>query len=450
MLHLAHSKPQIPRTKRFPIAYTRNKSVTSNLISTSVPPRTLTQSIAQNLKPSRLRNSANHVGVMSKYFDTPSRANREFPERNTQFTTHRCRDTSTSVFHFASAHLGPIASSLAPAHVRVLSEYSDRSNQTNRDFLEENTRFDTAACKRTLTSFLNLRGARIPRKHLSRPTRYRPAMLLTKHNRPWKHLETMPDLPAYNRLRACRYGQILYNVHDMYIGRSLDLYGEFSEGEVDLFRQMTKPGHTVVEVGANIGAHTVFFARQVGPRGRVIAFEPQRIIFQTLCANVALNSLTNVECFQHAVGSAAGTIVVPPLDYTQDDNYGGLALGGFSDGESVPVVTLDSLALPKLNVLKIDVEGMEHSVLTGAAETLNRCRPILYVENDRADRSDELIRLLDSLEYNLYWHMPPLFNPHNFAGNGVNVFGQIISKNMIAVHRTVPQKLDGFEPVRVP
>ena len=243
---------------------------------------------------------------------------------------------------------------------------------------------------------------------------------------------------------------MVYNAHDAYIGRSLDLYAEYSEGEVDLFRQMARPGNVVVEAGANLGAHTVFFARHVGSTGRVIAFEPQRVIFQTLCANLALNSLTNVECYQQAVGDTPGMLLVPPLDYTQDNNFGGLALGGFTQGEPVPVVTLDSLQLPRLNVLKIDVEGMEQSVLRGATETLARCRPILYVENDRADRSDDLIRLLDSLDYNLYWHMPPLFNPHNFAGNAVNVFGQIISKNMIGVHRSVPQKLEGFESIRVP
>ena len=87
---------------------------------------------------------------------------------------------------------------------------------------------------------------------------------------------------------------MLYNEHDIYIGRSLDLYGEFSEGECDVFRQLIQPGWTVLELGANIGSHTVFLAKRVGPSGRVIAFEPQRIVFQTLCANIALNNLLNV------------------------------------------------------------------------------------------------------------------------------------------------------------
>ena len=56
---------------------------------------------------------------------------------------------------------------------------------------------------------------------------------------------------GWNRLKDCRHGRMLYNVNDRYIGRSLDLYGEFSEAEVELFRQIVRPGDIVVEVGAN-------------------------------------------------------------------------------------------------------------------------------------------------------------------------------------------------------
>ncbi len=121
----------------------------------------------------------------------------------------------------------------------------------------------------------------------------------------------------FNRLKQCRHGQMLYNIHDMYIGRSLDLYGEFSEGEIDLFRQVVRPGAVVLEIGANIGSHTIFLAAQVGAGGAVLAFEPQRVVFQTLCANLALGSHSNVYAFQQAVGAAAGSIVVPSIDYHQ-------------------------------------------------------------------------------------------------------------------------------------
>lgn len=257
-------------------------------------------------------------------------------------------------------------------------------------------------------------------------------------------------MQPFNRQKSCRRGQMLYNFHDQYIGRALELYGEFSEGEIDMFVQMVRPGQVVLEIGANIGAHTVFFSQQVGPSGQVIAFEPQRVVFQTLCANVALNSLTNVFCFQQAVGEQPGTIIVPPLDYTQDNNYGGLALGNFEYGESVPVVTIDSLALKRCHMVKIDVEGMERAVLGGAVETLTRLKPLLYVENDRADKSAELVRFIDSLGYAMYWHKPPLFNPQNFLQNPVNHYPNIVSKNMVCVHRSVAGNIDGFDPVVVP
>ena len=125
---------------------------------------------------------------------------------------------------------------------------------------------------------------------------------------------TLAEFEAFNRQKACRHGQMLYNIHDTFVGRSLDLYGEYCEAEIEVFRQFIRPGAMVVEVGANIGTHTVFLAQHVTSSGFVVAFEPQRIVFQTLCANLALNNLTNVFCYQQAAGAKPGSLVVPPLD----------------------------------------------------------------------------------------------------------------------------------------
>lgn len=257
----------------------------------------------------------------------------------------------------------------------------------------------------------------------------------------------MNPFPQFNRQKACRYGQMLYNINDQYIGRSLDLYGEFSEGEVVVFRQIVQPGHTVVEVGANIGAHTVLLAELAAAAGRVIAFEPQRIVFQTLCANVALNSLPNVVCLQQAVSSQPGSIKIPMFDYTREGNFGGLSLGTFDFGEDVPVVTIDSLDLPQCHFIKIDVEGMETEVLRGAAQTVERFKPILYVENDREDKAAQLVGQLDAMGYYMYWHMPYYFNPNNFLGNPHNAFQNIVSVNVLCVHKSLPQNLQNFQRV---
>ena len=76
--------------------------------------------------------------------------------------------------------------------------------------------------------------------------------------------------------KDCRHGKLMYLLNDAYIGRSLDVYGEYSEGEIDLFRQLLRPGDVAIDVGANIGALTVPMARLVQPGGAVVAFEPQR------------------------------------------------------------------------------------------------------------------------------------------------------------------------------
>src|SRR5262249_28338799 len=161
------------------------------------------------------------------------------------------------------------------------------------------------------------------------------------------------------------------------------------------------PGMTVVEVGANIGLLTVPFARLVAPGGKVIAFEPQRIVHQILCGNLALNALTNVFAQNSAIGSECGCITVPPIDYAQTGNFGGVSLRGRNEGESIPLLTIDSLSLDRCDFMKIDVEGMELDVLRGAARTLARFRPILYLENDRPENSSWLIRHLLALEYRL-------------------------------------------------
>src|SRR5205823_13798505 len=84
--------------------------------------------------------------------------------------------------------------------------------------------------------------------------------------------EAVPDRrplmeSANLRLKRCKHGAMMFYANDEYIGRSLDLYGEFSEGEMELFNNYLRPGMTVVDVGANIGVHTVYFANAVGPSG---------------------------------------------------------------------------------------------------------------------------------------------------------------------------------------
>ena len=235
-----------------------------------------------------------------------------------------------------------------------------------------------------------------------------------------------------------REGFVVYNKNDDYIGKSIEKYGEFSQHEIKLFEVFCGPGHIVVDAGANIGTHTLAFSRLVGPTGRVFAYEPQRIVFQTLCGNLALNSITNVECMQQGLGNKDGHVLIPDINYNKKGNLGGVAIDKFTVGNKVEISTLDKLLyLPRLNFIKIDVEGMEHSVISGGLKVIEKFKPILYVENDRLDKSTALIKLIRSLDYRIFWHNPQLYNENNYAGDLENIYNNIVSVNILCIHSSV-------------
>jgi FkbM family methyltransferase len=251
-------------------------------------------------------------------------------------------------------------------------------------------------------------------------------------------------------LKQCRHGRMMYLPNDQYIGRSLDFYGEYCEAEGLVFDQLLGSGQVAIEVGANIGTHTVRLGQLVGPSGAVLAFEPQRALFYLLCANLALNELFHVRAVHAAAGAEAGSVRVPMLDHRAGLNFGGLSLPGFEVGDQVPLVPLDSVDLPSLRLLKVDVEGMEVEVLRGAGQLIMKHRPILYVENDRRDRSERLIELIMEMGYELHWHLPMLFNPQNYFGRREDIFPEIVSINMLCVPRELAVNLTGFRRITGP
>ena len=119
-------------------------------------------------------------------------------------------------------------------------------------------------------------------------------------------------------------------------------------------------------------------------------------------------------------------------------------------GAAVQQMTIDGLKLPACHLLKIDVAGMEADVLAGAEQTIRRWRPVLYVENDRPEKSAALIRQALGLGYRLYWHLPRLFNPHNYFGVTENIFGTIVSVNMLGFHGSISQNVTDLREITDP
>lgn len=238
----------------------------------------------------------------------------------------------------------------------------------------------------------------------------------------------MPDCLVQNGfvgIKRCRHGLFAFNRNDRFIGRSLDLYGEWCESELELLLGILRPGDTVIDVGANIGTHAVPFAQAVGAAGCVLGFEPQRVAFQLLCANAVLNGLTNMDCRQQAVAAVAGAVRVPVIDPGQSFNFGAVSVAAGTDGERVPAVTIDGLGLAACRLIKIDVEGMEPEVLRGARDTIAANRPVLFVENNTIDKATPTLEAIDQLGYTAWWHLALYYNPANFFGNAENVFATL-------------------------
>ena len=161
----------------------------------------------------------------------------------------------------------------------------------------------------------------------------------------------------------------------------------------ELLTSARPQGHVVVDVGANFGAFSLAFSKLAGAGGKIIAIEPQRLLFYMLAGSVALNGALNVNCIHAAVGGSTGRIEAPQFDYASPLSFGSVEFGPqqqeqlaqarlHEPGKTdfVPLITLDSLDLPRVDLLKIDAQGMELDVLNGAVNLIRRCRPFIYIE----------------------------------------------------------------------
>ncbi|MCO5065042.1 MAG: FkbM family methyltransferase [Rhizobiaceae bacterium] len=244
---------------------------------------------------------------------------------------------------------------------------------------------------------------------------------------------------------------------DTDVGRSLVEYGEWSQSEITLLEQLIRPGATALDVGANVGYHTLALSKAVGPTGRVVSFEPQPGIFQLLSANVAINQLSNVTALNVALGEKRGFVDIPPYTYENPGNFGALRLQKMLREENAEIVytpisvqRLDDIALAQnASVIKMDVEGMELSILQGAPKLLSKNRPAMLLENnDRGESSEKLLNFLMSMEYECFWQYSKIYSRENYRQNPINRFAEFGSFNNLAIPREFVGRVEGLQKVQ--
>ena len=249
-------------------------------------------------------------------------------------------------------------------------------------------------------------------------------------------------------LKDCRHGKFLLINGDM-ISNHVNMYGEWSEAEVELFRDILTPTANVVEVGSNIGMHTIPLSALCS-KGKVFAYEPQRPIFHVLCANIALNNRLNIVAKHLAVADAAGQVDIPTSTYDEAWNYGSFSIAqgfnteGYYQSSTTPttinVIPLDDdpclQQLATIDLLKVDAEGLEPQILKGCRKLFNRHKPRLFIEVNTQPVLVQVLDLLKVADYSAYWFFNRRFRATNFNRNMLRVHGY--DRNIICTHRSRP------------
>jgi FkbM family methyltransferase len=187
------------------------------------------------------------------------------------------------------------------------------------------------------------------------------------------------------------------------------VYGTWEPAVAKVVSEIVGKGMTVIDIGAHHGYYSLYFAKCVGPTGRVFSFEPVPENFALLRKNILLNDISWVEIFPDAVFSCTKDLSFAAPDQLANSGEGSLVEGHKGRQIQVHSVTLDSFCtsahrLP--DVIKMDVEGAELNVLLGAKDTLKQCSPKLLIELHHFDGNVDahpVPELLQGHGYEVRW-----------------------------------------------
>lgn len=166
----------------------------------------------------------------------------------------------------------------------------------------------------------------------------------------------------------------------------------------------------IFDVGSNIGTISVWLAK-IFPKGQIYCFEAQPQVYYQLCGNISINNLFNVDAFNLAVSSETGFLEFKEPNYFKNNDFGTFSLieekiDTSSKTKVVQSTTLDMFVsnyqIKKVDLIKIDVEGMDLNVLKGSVNILNEFLPVIYIEHfdNRKSMLDDIKDFLKDFNYN--------------------------------------------------
>lgn len=159
-------------------------------------------------------------------------------------------------------------------------------------------------------------------------------------------------------------------------------FGDFEAGETELLKSFVGPESVIADIGANVGWYSIHLGR-IASRGRVVAFEPMPVTAAYLRRNLELNGVENVEVFECGLSEESGEA---QFFYQTQSTGASSAVDLLGDGRAVGVNVrvrrMDDVLAdePRIDLMKCDVEGGELGVLRGGRQTIERTKPVIFVE----------------------------------------------------------------------
>ena len=224
--------------------------------------------------------------------------------------------------------------------------------------------------------------------------------------------------PGLSAVAEARVGILQYLPDEPIVGDAMGWYGEYLQAQLDLLARIVRPGATMMEVGAGVGAHAVFLGRVLGEGGHLFLYESRPVLQRILRQNLAANGVSNVTVMRRTLGSR------------------GEAEG--SEGAMPTTETLDELQLERLDWLKVGASVAALDVLAGANETLWRLRPLLFLAAADEARLHELVNRAREFGYRCWRMETALFDPKNFNRREADIFG---GGNALAL-LAIPEEID--------
>ena len=219
-----------------------------------------------------------------------------------------------------------------------------------------------------------------------------------------------------NAIYNTEYGMIILSMNDKGVGNDIRSTGYFERDQINILKGfaqklLEKKDHIVFyDVGANIGTHTLAMAQTFGDKISIRSFEAQRQIFYMLCGTVALNGLRNVSCHNYAIGGDDDRYIEVNLpDYDAYQNFGGFELLPIEKSDNGDMVKnhiekVDVYPLYWFNehvdIIKMDIEGMEESALKAAEDWIDAYKPIFMVEQHKSN-ANNIIAFFKDMGYSV-------------------------------------------------